>query len=280
MHRNTNGASLVGDGARNSLANPPGGIGRKLETLGVVKLFNRANKAQVAFLDKVQEQHATAHITLGNGNYQAQVRFNELLLCIQAHLFNTRKAAAFAAFEFFTLVVGFFEGIARFNASFNLHGKVDFFRGSKQRHLADFFQVHTHWVAREQGNACVGIAAAGTHAPLPRSNARQVCGSRNGRLQFFFGNALKQVFFVAFDFVLAFSVFVGQAFRGVNVVEAHGFFRVFGFFFGFDGRQGTRVELFDFFDSFDFVLFGFPAFSSRLGCCLFSGFSRSLRGGL
>ena len=60
VHGNTNGTRLVGDSTRNSLTNPPRGIRGELEALRVVKLLDGANKAQVAFLDQIQEQHAAA----------------------------------------------------------------------------------------------------------------------------------------------------------------------------------------------------------------------------
>ena len=65
---------LVGDGARNGLADPPGGVGGKFVALAVVKLFHGLDQPQVAFLNQIQEQHAAAHIALGNGDDQAQIR--------------------------------------------------------------------------------------------------------------------------------------------------------------------------------------------------------------
>ena len=60
MHRNTNSTSLVGDSARDGLANPPRCVGGELETLGVIEFLDRANQAKIALLDKVQKQHAAA----------------------------------------------------------------------------------------------------------------------------------------------------------------------------------------------------------------------------
>ena len=65
MHRDANGASLVRHGAGDGLANPPSGISRELEALGVVELLDRTDQTEVAFLDQVHEEHAVAGVTLG-----------------------------------------------------------------------------------------------------------------------------------------------------------------------------------------------------------------------
>src|SRR5699024_6391956 len=64
VHRDTDGAGLVGHGPGDRLPDPPGGVGGELITLGVVELLHRADQAQVALLDQVQEQHAAAGIAL------------------------------------------------------------------------------------------------------------------------------------------------------------------------------------------------------------------------
>ena len=56
MNRNADGASLVGDSTRDCLADPPRSIRGELKALGVVELLNCTDKAQVAFLNKVEEQ--------------------------------------------------------------------------------------------------------------------------------------------------------------------------------------------------------------------------------
>ena len=93
VHGNADGAGLVGDGAGDGLADPPGSVGGELEALGVVELLHGADEAQVAFLDEVEEQHAAAHVALGDGHHEAQVGLDELLLGVQAHLLDAREAA-------------------------------------------------------------------------------------------------------------------------------------------------------------------------------------------
>ncbi len=70
MYRNTDRSGLVCDGSGDGLTDPPCGIGRKLESLAVVKLLNCLDQAQVAFLDQVKEEHASADISFGNTDDQ------------------------------------------------------------------------------------------------------------------------------------------------------------------------------------------------------------------
>ncbi len=92
VHRNTNGACLVGDGASDRLTNPPGGIGRELVALGVVELLDGADQAQVAFLDQVQELQATVGVLLGDGDHQTQVRLDHFFLGAASLGFANRHA--------------------------------------------------------------------------------------------------------------------------------------------------------------------------------------------
>ena len=79
------------------------------------------------------------------------------------------RAATLAALKLDALFFGLFQFSGSGNACFNLHSKVDFFRCSKQGNLADFFQVHTHRVARKQGNG--RISGRLTRAALARAFA-------------------------------------------------------------------------------------------------------------
>src|ERR1035438_6141974 len=47
VNGDTDGAALICDGARDSLTNPPGGIGTELVALAVVKLFDRTDEANI-----------------------------------------------------------------------------------------------------------------------------------------------------------------------------------------------------------------------------------------
>src|SRR5471032_335919 len=80
VHRNTNGAGLVGDRASDRLTDPPGGISRELVAATVFELVHSLHQADVAFLDQIEELQATVGVLLGDGDHQTQVRFNHLFL--------------------------------------------------------------------------------------------------------------------------------------------------------------------------------------------------------
>ena len=92
----------------------------------MVELFHSLDQAQVALLDQVQELHAAADVTLGDGNNQTQVGFAQAL------------------FGFLALGA----------AGLNFQGQVDLLLGGQQGHAADLFQVDLDGVV--DGNA-VGI---------------------------------------------------------------------------------------------------------------------------
>ena len=80
MHRDADGARLIGDAAGDGLANPPGGVGAELVAALVLKLFHRAHEAHVAFLDEIQEGQAAIGVFFGDGDDQAQVGLDHLSL--------------------------------------------------------------------------------------------------------------------------------------------------------------------------------------------------------
>ena len=80
VHRDANGAGLIGDGAGDGLANPPGGVGGELVAAAIFELVDGLHQADVAFLNQVQELQAAVGVFLGDGNHQAQVGFDQLPL--------------------------------------------------------------------------------------------------------------------------------------------------------------------------------------------------------
>src|SRR6266542_5895390 len=82
VDRDADGAGLVGDGPRDRLPDPPGGVGAEFEALLVVELLDRADEADVALLDEVQEAHAAADVLLGDADHQAQVRLGQTLASV------------------------------------------------------------------------------------------------------------------------------------------------------------------------------------------------------
>ena len=78
VHRNTDGAGLIGDGARDGLTNPPGGVGRELVAAAVFELFDGLHQADVAFLNQVEELQAAVDVLLGDRDDQPEVGLNQL----------------------------------------------------------------------------------------------------------------------------------------------------------------------------------------------------------
>ena len=80
VHRDADGARLVGDRAGDRLADPPGRVGRELVAAAVFELVDRLHQADVAFLDQVEELQAAVGVLLGDRDHQAQVGLDHLLL--------------------------------------------------------------------------------------------------------------------------------------------------------------------------------------------------------
>ena len=83
VHRDADRARLVGERARDRLADPPGRVGRELEALAVVELLGRAHEPERALLDQVEEGQALVAVVLGDRDDQAQVRLDHLLLGVE-----------------------------------------------------------------------------------------------------------------------------------------------------------------------------------------------------
>ena len=80
MHRNTDGARLVGDRAGDRLPDPPGRIGRELVAAAVLELVDRLHQADIAFLDQIEELQAAVGVFLGDRDHEAEVGLDHLLL--------------------------------------------------------------------------------------------------------------------------------------------------------------------------------------------------------
>ena len=80
VHGDADGAGMIGDGAGNGLANPPGRVGAELVAAPVLVLVHGAHQAGVAFLDDVQERQAAVAVFLGDGDDEPQVAAGELAL--------------------------------------------------------------------------------------------------------------------------------------------------------------------------------------------------------
>ena len=78
VHRDADGAGLVGDGPGDGLADPPRGVGRELEALRVVELLDRPHQAEVALLHQVEQEHPPADVALGDRHHEPEVGLDEL----------------------------------------------------------------------------------------------------------------------------------------------------------------------------------------------------------
>ena len=73
-------AALVGERARDRLADPPRRVRRELEAELVVELLDRPDEAHVPFLDQIQERHAGLRVVAGDRHHEAQVALDQALL--------------------------------------------------------------------------------------------------------------------------------------------------------------------------------------------------------
>ena len=120
MHRNTDGAGLVGDRSRDGLADPPRRVGGKLVAFGIVELFHGFDQAEIALLDQIQKQHPAADIALCDGHHEAEVGFRHALF---GRLVAVRHA----------------------------RGKLHFLLRGEQWNFADLLEVHPHRVVDRVG---------------------------------------------------------------------------------------------------------------------------------
>ena len=79
VHRDADRAGLVGHGTGDRLPDPPGRVRREFVTLGVVELLDRADQAEVAFLDEVQESHAATGVPLGQRDDQTEIGLQQMV---------------------------------------------------------------------------------------------------------------------------------------------------------------------------------------------------------
>src|SRR5215210_423718 len=142
VHRDADGAALVGDRAGDSLPDPPRRVGRELKALGRVELLRSPYQAEVAFLDQVEERDPAVPVLLGDGDDEPQVRLDEPVLAPLA-------AAGYAVGK--PYLVGVVE----------------------ERHAPDLGQVHPYRVARRDG---VGDLGRGRLGDLHGGGLRAVLG--------------------------------------------------------------------------------------------------------
>ena len=136
VHGHADRARLVGDAARDGLADPPGRVGRELVAAPPVELLDGAHQAEVALLDQVEEEHAATHVALGDRDDEAQVGLDQLAPRLRV-------------------------------AAFDALCERDLFLGREQRHLADLAQVAANRVVRAVAHG------SGRSSTRPRRRARR-----------------------------------------------------------------------------------------------------------
>ena len=111
-------AALVGDRARDGLADPPRRVGRELEALAVVELLGRAHEPDRPLLDQVEERQPLVAVALGDRDDEPEVGLDHRLL----------------------------GGVV---AALDPLRELDLLRGGQQRHLADVLQEELQRVGRD-----------------------------------------------------------------------------------------------------------------------------------
>ena len=103
MHRNTDGARLIGNRTRNRLPDPPGCIGREFVAAAIFKLIDRLHQADIAFLNKIEELQPAIGVFFGNRNHETQIRLDHFLLGLTgfalALLYHMNDLAEFGNFQ-------------------------------------------------------------------------------------------------------------------------------------------------------------------------------------
>ena len=115
MHRDADGARLIGNGAGNGLPDPPRCICREFVSLCIVELIDRTDQARVALLDQVQNVQTSAGVFFCDRHDKAQIGLSQAVLGL-------------------------------FIALGDALGQLDFLLGSQQLDLTDLLEVHTHQV--------------------------------------------------------------------------------------------------------------------------------------
>ena len=80
VHGEADRAALVGERAGHRLTDPPGRVGRELEVAAPVELLDRADQAEDALLDQIQEAQALTAVVLRDRHDEAQVRLDHAAL--------------------------------------------------------------------------------------------------------------------------------------------------------------------------------------------------------
>ncbi len=89
VHRDSNRARLIGDGASDRLANPPGCIGGKLITAAPFELVHGLHQTDVAFLNQIEKLQPAVGVLLRNRNDQSQVGLDQFAFRLAGMVFSS-----------------------------------------------------------------------------------------------------------------------------------------------------------------------------------------------
>ena len=150
VHRNANGAGLIGHGTCYRLADPPGGVGRKLEPLGVVELLDGPDEAEIALLNEIQELHTAAGIALRQRNHETEVGPEKMALRTLPIASNPRQLASLGGALLSGCQLG--EFVLGEQPRFDSHRELDFFGRIEKRDFTDLLEVILDRVGRGSGD--------------------------------------------------------------------------------------------------------------------------------
>ena len=182
VHRDADGAGLVGHRAGDGLADPPRRVGRELVALGVVELLDRTDQAEVALLDEVQERHAAAGVALGQRHDEAQVRLEQVVLGPLAVAHDPAQVAAHLRRHLLAGLDRPAQPLGRVEAGLDPLGELDLLLGVEQRDLADLLEVGADGVGRRgELGVLAGLPQCLGLLLVPHEVARLLRGSRGTR---------------------------------------------------------------------------------------------------
>src|SRR6266498_4548503 len=77
MHRQADQPALLGDGARDRLAYPPGRVGRKAVAARVIKFLDRTHQADVALLHEIHKRERATKILFRDAYNQPEIGLDQ-----------------------------------------------------------------------------------------------------------------------------------------------------------------------------------------------------------
>ena len=79
IERQTHNSALLGNGLQNALANPPYGIGNKLESTSFIKFLCSLYQSDISFVNQIRQSKSLMLVLLGHRYHEAQVGRDKLV---------------------------------------------------------------------------------------------------------------------------------------------------------------------------------------------------------